>query len=52
MRSDTSSSAGRSADSPRTTVTFCKAKSGGGVGISDSGKIETILTEQDLKARN
>jgi hypothetical protein len=52
MRSDTPSSAGRSAGAPRTTVTFSKAKSGGDVGISDSGKTRTILTERALKTRN
>src|SRR5580692_12165307 len=51
MRSDTSSSAGRSADSPRTTVTFCKAKSGGGVCISDSGKTRNYLNRARFEGK-
>src|SRR5580692_3920693 len=52
MRSDTPSSAGRAEDSPRTTVTSCKARSGGGVGISDSINMRSILSEQAAKKRN
>src|SRR5208282_5037466 len=51
MRSETPSSAGRSVDSPRTTVTSCKARRGGGVVISDSCERELYLNRAEIRGK-